>query len=91
MKWLFERSVGAFQRSMEFSVIYSDVQVLAAIEARANVYGRHIVPLLSVSVDFYIRMFVRVFESKAAVKHSVEKLAHVLQVSSKSVNNPCAQ
>jgi tRNA (guanine26-N2/guanine27-N2)-dimethyltransferase len=35
--------------------------LLASIESHANRYKRYIVPVLSVSMDFYIRVFVRVF------------------------------
>lgn len=31
------------------------------LQAHANRYKRHIVPVLSVSVDFYIRVFVRIY------------------------------
>ena len=44
--------------------------LLHAIDATANKYQRHIVPYLSLSVDFYIRVFVRVYESPAEVKRS---------------------
>jgi len=47
--------------------------VLSSIETHANRYKRHIVPLLSVHMDFYVRMFVRVYTSAAAVKHSASK------------------
>ena len=42
--------------------------VLQAIDAAANRYKRYIVPLVSVSIDFYVRVFVRVFESPAQVR-----------------------
>lgn len=35
--------------------------LLQCIEAHANRYGRYIVPLISLSADFYVRVFVRVF------------------------------
>ena len=44
--------------------------VLASLESHANRYHRYIVPLMSCSVDFYIRLFVRVFTSRAEVKRS---------------------
>jgi tRNA (guanine26-N2/guanine27-N2)-dimethyltransferase len=34
---------------------------LGTLERTANRYGRYIVPLVSLSIDFYIRVFVRVF------------------------------
>ncbi len=44
--------------------------LLHAIDTAANKYKRHIVPWLSLSVDFYVRVFVRVYESAAEVKNS---------------------
>eukprot|EP00195_Chlamydomonas_chlamydogama_P004170 CAMPEP_0202922836 /NCGR_PEP_ID=MMETSP1392-20130828/78133_1 /ASSEMBLY_ACC=CAM_ASM_000868 /TAXON_ID=225041 /ORGANISM="Chlamydomonas chlamydogama, Strain SAG 11-48b" /LENGTH=576 /DNA_ID=CAMNT_0049616487 /DNA_START=1623 /DNA_END=3353 /DNA_ORIENTATION=+ len=55
--------------------------LLACLETHANRYKRHIVPLLSLSVDFYIRVFVRVFTSPNAVKDSPTKLSHLWQSS----------
>jgi tRNA (guanine26-N2/guanine27-N2)-dimethyltransferase len=53
--------------------------VLASIESHANRYKRYIEPLLSVAVDFYLRVFVRVHVSPAEVKKSVLKLSYVYQ------------
>ena len=53
--------------------------LLHAIDTAANKYKRHIVPWISLSVDFYVRVFVRVFESAAEVKNSCLKKAMVLQ------------
>ena len=39
--------------------------VLACLDRHANAYGRYIEPLLSLSIDFYVRMFVRVRKGKA--------------------------
>lgn len=47
--------------------------LLNAIETAANKYKRHIVPWLSLSVDFYVRVFVRVYESPAEVKNTCLK------------------
>uniref|UniRef100_A0A667WJS3 tRNA (guanine(26)-N(2))-dimethyltransferase n=1 Tax=Myripristis murdjan TaxID=586833 RepID=A0A667WJS3_9TELE len=44
--------------------------ILHSLDQRAAVYQRYIQPLLSVSVDFYIRVFVRVFTGQAVVKNS---------------------
>ena len=44
--------------------------VLACLESHANRYHRYTVPLLSCSVDFYVRVFVRVFTSPALVKRT---------------------
>ncbi|XP_067416599.1 tRNA (guanine(26)-N(2))-dimethyltransferase isoform X2 [Emydura macquarii macquarii] len=51
--------------------------ILHSLDLRANCYQRYIVPLLSVSVDFYIRVFVRVFTGQATVKASASKQALV--------------
>lgn len=53
--------------------------LLHAIDTAANRYKRHIVPWVSVSVDFYVRVFVRVFTSPAEVKKSCLKRAYVYQ------------
>nr|CAD7574525.1 unnamed protein product [Timema californicum] len=39
--------------------------LLQCIESHANRYSRYIVPLLSVSADFYIRVFVKIYTSAA--------------------------
>ncbi|XP_047676349.1 tRNA (guanine(26)-N(2))-dimethyltransferase isoform X2 [Tachysurus fulvidraco] len=44
--------------------------ILHSLDQHANVYQRYIQPLLSVSVDFYIRVFVRVRTGQATVKNS---------------------
>ncbi|XP_058863967.1 tRNA (guanine(26)-N(2))-dimethyltransferase [Acipenser ruthenus] len=51
--------------------------ILHSLDQRANCYQRYIQPLLCVSVDFYIRVFVRVFTSQAQVKNSASKQALV--------------
>ena len=53
--------------------------LLHAIDTAANKHKRHIVPWLSVSVDFYVRVFVRVFDSPAEVKKSCLRRANVFQ------------
>lgn len=45
----------------------------------ARSYKRYIVPLLSLSVDFYVRVFVRVHTSAATIKESATKLAYLYQ------------
>ena len=42
-------------------------------------YGRYIEPLLSLSIDFYCRVFVRVHTGQAVCKQSTSKLGHVYQ------------
>ncbi|XP_056266290.1 tRNA (guanine(26)-N(2))-dimethyltransferase [Pseudoliparis swirei] len=51
--------------------------ILHGLDQRAGVYQRYIQPLLSVSVDFYIRVFVRVFTGQATVKNSASQQALV--------------
>jgi tRNA (guanine26-N2/guanine27-N2)-dimethyltransferase len=53
--------------------------LLQSIESAANRYRRHIEPILSVSLDFYIRVFVRVHEKPGKVKESSTKLSYVYQ------------
>jgi tRNA (guanine26-N2/guanine27-N2)-dimethyltransferase len=55
--------------------------LLHAIDSVANKYKRHIVPWMSLSVDYYVRVFVRVFESPAEVKRSSLKRGYVFQSS----------
>jgi tRNA (guanine26-N2/guanine27-N2)-dimethyltransferase len=47
--------------------------LLHAVDSAANRYKRYIVPLVSVSLDFYVRVFVRVYESQVDVKRTLEK------------------
>ncbi|XP_070580611.1 tRNA (guanine(26)-N(2))-dimethyltransferase-like isoform X2 [Ptychodera flava] len=51
--------------------------VLQSIQAHANRYHRYIEPLLSISVDFYVRFFIRVHTGQATVKKSASKHAMV--------------
>ncbi|XP_063305667.1 tRNA (guanine(26)-N(2))-dimethyltransferase [Pelobates fuscus] len=51
--------------------------LLHSLDLRANCYQRYIVPLLCISADFYIRVFVRVFTGQAKVKMSASKQALV--------------
>ena len=51
--------------------------ILRSLEQHAGVYGRHIKPLLSVSVDFYVRLFLQVFTSRAETQKSASKLSQV--------------
>ncbi|XP_057447743.1 tRNA (guanine(26)-N(2))-dimethyltransferase 2-like [Lotus japonicus] len=53
--------------------------LLASIESHANRYKRHIVPVLSVRMDFYIRVFVRIYTSANAMKSTPLKLSYVYQ------------
>lgn len=47
--------------------------LLFSLETHANRYKRYIKPLLSISVDFYVRVFVQVFTSASEVKRSASK------------------
>ena len=51
--------------------------VLQCIESHANRYGRYIVPMLSLSIDFYVRVFVRVYTSQKICKKTTSKLGNV--------------
>ncbi|XP_076275723.1 tRNA methyltransferase 1 isoform X2 [Rhynchophorus ferrugineus] len=51
--------------------------LLQCIEAHANKYGKYIEPLLSVSADFYIRVFVRIYNGSYKCKYTLSKLSHV--------------
>lgn len=42
--------------------------VLQQLQSSAGRYRRYIVPLVSCSIDFYLRVFVRVFTSPSQVK-----------------------
>ncbi|XP_055595180.1 tRNA (guanine(26)-N(2))-dimethyltransferase [Uranotaenia lowii] len=53
--------------------------LLRSIESTATRYGRYIVPLLSISVDFYVRVFVRIYTSQQACKKSSSKHSMVFQ------------
>lgn len=53
--------------------------LLACIESHANRYKRYIVPILSVKMDFYVRVFVRIFTSASAMKNTPLKLSYVYQ------------
>ncbi|XP_024316320.1 probable tRNA (guanine(26)-N(2))-dimethyltransferase 1 isoform X3 [Brachypodium distachyon] len=53
--------------------------LLACIESHAIRHKRYIVPVISVHMDFYIRVFVRIFTSASTVKTSPLKISHVYQ------------
>lgn len=54
--------------------------VLSSMETTANKYGRHIVPVISCSIDFYVRVFVRVYKSPKNVKEASMKSSMIYQV-----------
>ena len=51
--------------------------VLQCIESHANRYGRYMVPLLSLSIDFYVRVFVKVYTSQKVCKQTTSKLGNL--------------
>ena len=53
--------------------------VLGAVSNAAARYKRYIVPVLSLSIDFYVRVFVRVFSSPKEVKDNALKLSYIYQ------------
>ncbi|KAG7159244.1 tRNA (guanine(26)-N(2))-dimethyltransferase-like [Homarus americanus] len=53
--------------------------VLQCIESHANRYGRHTVPLLSLSADFYVRVVVKIFTSKIRCKETFSKVSWLYQ------------
>ncbi|CAG0896765.1 unnamed protein product [Darwinula stevensoni] len=55
--------------------------ILHSLESHANRYGRYIHPLLSLSADFYCRIFVTVHTSQAQCKYSASKVGLVYQCS----------
>uniref|UniRef100_A0A7E4VZN3 tRNA (guanine(26)-N(2))-dimethyltransferase n=1 Tax=Panagrellus redivivus TaxID=6233 RepID=A0A7E4VZN3_PANRE len=52
--------------------------LLRTIDSHANRYGRYIEPLASFSIDFYVRVFVKVHTSPSRAKESVTKVSNVL-------------
>lgn len=55
--------------------------ILKSIESHANRYGRYVVPLLTLSVDFYFRLYLRVYFSPNKVKDSIYNTAMVYSCS----------
>ncbi|XP_052864542.1 tRNA (guanine(26)-N(2))-dimethyltransferase [Anopheles cruzii] len=53
--------------------------LLRCLETTATRYGRYIRPLLCISADFYIRVFVRIYSGQYACKKSSSKQAMVFQ------------
>lgn len=49
------------------------------IASHAARYGRYIKPLLSISVDFYIRVYVQVYTSQLKCKENTTKLGYLYQ------------
>ncbi|XP_017012123.2 tRNA (guanine(26)-N(2))-dimethyltransferase [Drosophila takahashii] len=53
--------------------------LLHCIESHANRHGKYIEPLLSISADFYVRIFVRVHVGQAQCKLSMSKQSWIYQ------------
>jgi tRNA (guanine26-N2/guanine27-N2)-dimethyltransferase len=53
--------------------------LLASIQQHAARYKRYIVPVISCSIDFYVRLCVRVYTSAAEVKNAATKVGYVYQ------------
>ncbi|KAK7010097.1 tRNA (guanine(26)-N(2))-dimethyltransferase [Biomphalaria glabrata] len=53
--------------------------MLQCLDSHANRYGRYIVPLVSLSIDFYFRLFVQIFSGQKQVKHSCTKKSFVFE------------
>ncbi|XP_068622642.1 tRNA (guanine(26)-N(2))-dimethyltransferase isoform X2 [Battus philenor] len=53
--------------------------LLQCIEHHANRYSRYIVPMLSISADFYIRVFVKIYSGAIHCKKTTSKLSMVYQ------------
>ena len=55
--------------------------ILKSIDSHANRYGRYVVPLLTLSVDFYFRLFLKVYNGPSKAKDSICKTANVYHCS----------
>eukprot|EP00760_Papus_ankaliazontas_P005586 PhM_4_TR12662/c0_g1_i1/m.74560/K00555/TRMT1, trm1; tRNA (guanine26-N2/guanine27-N2)-dimethyltransferase len=53
--------------------------LLSALERTANRHKRYIKPLVSLSINFYMRVFIQVYTQPAEVKLSVARLSYVSQ------------
>eukprot|EP00127_Corallochytrium_limacisporum_P005903 Clim_evm48s214 gene=Clim_evmTU48s214 len=51
--------------------------LLQSLNTAAARHGKYIEPLVSLSIDFYIRVFVRVYTGKKQVKESIVRLSNV--------------
>jgi tRNA (guanine26-N2/guanine27-N2)-dimethyltransferase len=53
--------------------------VLYTINSMANKHGKQIQPLVSLTVDFYVRLFIRVHDSLSACQKSISKYSNIHQ------------
>ncbi|KAF0981134.1 hypothetical protein FDP41_012922 [Naegleria fowleri] len=51
--------------------------LISSIQTSASRYKRYVVPLLSLSVDFYVRVFLRVYTSPEKVKNIYKEMGNV--------------
>ena len=56
--------------------------VLYTINTIANKHGKRVEPLMSLTVDFYIRLFIRVKAAPAECHHSIRKYSYIHQSTS---------
>ena len=56
--------------------------VLGCVDSHANRHKRYVVPLLCAHINFYVRLFVRVYTSPSLVKRAPTKRAYVYQCAS---------
>ncbi|KAI7940837.1 hypothetical protein MJO28_013122 [Puccinia striiformis f. sp. tritici] len=68
---------GGTSMRAEYSHEYALRQVIHSLASSASRYGKQIEPLLSLSIDFYVRIFVRVSHSPAEVKKCITNTAIV--------------
>ncbi|EFP82174.2 uncharacterized protein PGTG_07571 [Puccinia graminis f. sp. tritici CRL 75-36-700-3] len=68
---------GGSSMRAEYSHEYALRQVIHSLASSAARYGKQITPLLSLSIDFYVRIFVRVNHSPAEVKKWITNTALV--------------
>ena len=62
--------------------------LLQSINSHAVRYSKYIVPLLSLSIDFYFRVFVLVFDSQMKAKESLANIGNVFVCSECSTFYP---
>ena len=53
--------------------------ILYTINTMANKHGKYVIPMISLTVDFYVRLFIRVKDGPAECHKSLSKYSHVYQ------------
>jgi len=56
--------------------------VLHALSTTAARYGRYITPLISLSIDFYVRVFIRIRTAPIEVKRAIRYILFALHTQS---------